>query len=77
MYIMDKPIRRILGLGCNWYLRQANNIVGSQRSLFSKNQELKRFVRVAVNPYVPIFWGVFVCGGRKLISYRGIAREGA
>ena len=50
---------RILGLRCSWWhLRQANDAVASERSIFSKNQDYKRFFCVVVNPYVPIFRGL-------------------
>ena len=45
--------------------RQANDAVASQQSIFSKNHDYKVF-RVAVNMYVPIFWGLDAHGGRKL-----------
>ena len=37
---------------------------------FSKNHNY-RFFYVAVNPLVPIFWHLHVCGGRKLRTYTG------
>ena len=36
---------------------QANDAVASERSIFSENQDYRRFFRVTVNPYIPIFWG--------------------
>ena len=36
---------------------------------FSENQDYRRFLRVAVNLYGPIFWGLDVHGGRKLKTY--------
>ena len=34
---------------------EANDVVASERSIFSDNQDYKSFLRVAMNPYVPIF----------------------
>ena len=48
---------------------EAKDAVASERSIFSKNQDCKRFSRVVVNPCVPIFWGLDMCGDRKLITY--------
>ena len=63
-------IRR-LGFKCSWWLhRQANDAVASEGSIFSKNHDYKSFFCVAVNTYVPIFRGVDVCGGRKLLCTR-------
>ena len=59
-------IRR-LGFKCSWWHpRQANDAVASERSIFSKNHDYKSFPHVAVNTYVPIFWGLDARGGRKL-----------
>ena len=55
---------RILGL--KWHSRQANDAVASERSIFSENNDYKRFFRVAVNTYVPIFRGLNARGSRKL-----------
>ena len=64
---MDYVGIHILGLRCSWgHLRQANDAVASERSIFSENHNYRRFFRVAVNTYVPIFWGLDVRGGRKL-----------
>ena len=61
-------IRR-LGFKCScWqkpHPRQANDAVASEASIFSENDDYKRFFRVAVNTYVPIFWGLDARGGRK------------
>ena len=39
-------------------LRQANEAVASERSIFSENQDYKRFFPlIAVNPYGPIISG--------------------
>ena len=38
----------------------------TERSIFSENHDYKRFFRVAVNTYVPIFRGLDARGGRKL-----------
>ena len=46
--------------------RQANDAVASERSIFSENHNYKRFFRVAVNTYVPIFRSLDARGGRKL-----------
>ena len=46
--------------------RQANDDVASEQSIFSENHGYKSFFHVAVNTYVPIFWGLDACGGRKL-----------
>ena len=63
----DSVGARILGLRCSWWhSRQANDAVPSDQSIFSKNQDYKSFLRVAVNPYVPIFRGLDSHGGRKL-----------
>ena len=57
----------LLGLRCSWWhLRQANDAIASERSIFSENQDYKSFFRVAVNPYVPIFRSLDVRGGIKL-----------
>ena len=40
--------------------------VTSERSIFSENHDYKSFLRVAVNPYVPIIRGLDARGGRKL-----------
>ena len=58
---------RLLGLRCSWWhLRQANDAVASEGSIFSENQDYKSFSRVTVNPYIPILRGLDVRGGRKL-----------
>ena len=44
--------------------RQANDAIASEH--FSENHDYKRFFRVAVNTYVPIFRGLDARGGRKL-----------
>ena len=50
---------RILGLRCSWWhLRQANDAIGSERSIFSEDQDYKSFLLVSVNPYVPILQGL-------------------
>ena len=59
-------IRR-LGFKCSWcYPRQSNDAVASEPSIFSEHHNYKRFFRVAVNTYVPIFRGLDARGGRKL-----------
>ena len=56
-----------LGFKCSWWhLRQANDAVPSESSIFSENHNYKRFFRVAVNTYVPIFRGLDARVGRKL-----------
>ena len=56
-----------LGFKCSWWHpRQANDAVVYELSIFSENHDYKVFFRVAVNPYVPIFRGLDVRGGRKL-----------
>ena len=45
---------------------QANDAAASEPSIFSENHDYKRFFRVAVNMYVPIFRGLDARGGRKL-----------
>ena len=56
-----------LGFKCSWWhLRQANDAVSSESSIFSENHNYKRFFRVAVNTYVPIFRGLDARVGRKL-----------
>ena len=55
-------IRR-LGFKCSWWHPgQSNNAVASEPSIFSENHNYKRFFRVAVNTYVPIFRGLDVRG---------------
>ena len=57
-------IRR-LGFKCSrWHLRQANEAVASEPSIFSENHDYKRFFRVAVTTYIPIFRGLDARGGR-------------
>ena len=64
---MDAVGILILGLrSSTWHLRQANDIVAFERSIFSENHVYKSFPRVAVNTYVPIFRGLDERGGRKL-----------
>ena len=64
---VDSFAIRRLGFKCSWWhRRQANDAVASERSIFSENHYYKRFFRVAVNTYVPIFWGLDARGGRKL-----------
>ena len=58
---------RHLGFKCSWWHpRQSNDAVASEPSIFSENHNYKRFFRVAVNMYVPIFRGLDARGGRKL-----------
>ena len=58
---------RILGLrSSKWHSRQANDAVVSEISIFNENHDYKRFFRVAVNTYVPIFRGLYARDGRKL-----------
>ena len=62
-------IRR-LGFKCSWWQpRQANDAVAFEPSIFSENHDYKSFSRVAVNTYVPIFWGLDAHGGRKLRTH--------
>ena len=59
-------IRR-LGFKCSWcHPRQANDAVASEPSILSENHDHKRFFRVAVITYIPIFRGQDAHGGRKL-----------
>ena len=59
-----------LGFKCSWWLqRQANDTIASEGSIFIENHDYKRFFRVTVNTYVPIFWGLDAHGGRKLRTY--------
>ena len=54
-------------LGVNWWHpRQSNDAVASEPSIFSEHHNYKRFFRVAVNTYVPIFRGLDARGGRKI-----------
>ena len=58
---------RHLGFKCSWWhWRQANITVASERNIFSENHDYKRFFRVTMNTYVPIFRGLDAHGGRKL-----------
>ena len=51
-------IRR-LGFKCSWWHPgQSNDAVASEPRIFSENHNYKRFFRVAVNTYVPIFRGL-------------------
>ena len=62
-------IRR-LGFKCSWWHPgQSNDAIASEPSIFSENHNYKRFFRVAVNTYVPIFRGLDACGGRKLRTH--------
>ena len=62
---------RLLGLRCSWWhSRQANDIVASERSIFSENYDYISFFRVAMNTYVPIFRDLDARGGRKLYTNR-------
>ena len=59
-------IRR-LGFKCSWWHpRQSNDAVASEPSIFSEHHNYKRFFRVTVNTYLPIFRGLDAHGGRKL-----------
>ena len=57
-------IRR-LGFECSWWHPGQSNdaAVASEPSIFSENHNYKRFFRVAVNTYVPIFRGLDARGG--------------
>ena len=67
---MDSVGVCILGLRCSWWhLRQANDVVSFQWSIFSKSQDYKSFLRVMVNPNIPIYLGLNVCGGGKLKTH--------
>ena len=59
-------IRRLWFKYSWWHPRQANDAVASEPSIFSENHDYKKFFRVAVNTYVPIFQGLDACDGRKL-----------
>ena len=62
---------RILGLRCSWWhLRQTNDAIASEPSIFSENHDYKRFSRVSVNSYVPIFRGLDACGRKKIQTDR-------
>ena len=50
-------------------MRQANDAVASEPSIFSENHNYRSFSRIAVNTYVPIFWGLDARGGRKLQTH--------
>ena len=55
---------RCLGFKCSWWHPgRSKNAVASEPSIFSKNHNYKRFFRVAVNTYVPIFRGLDARGG--------------
>ena len=57
----------ILGLRCSWWhSRQANDVIGSEQSILSQNQDYKSFLRVAINPYIPILQGLDAHGDKKL-----------
>ena len=43
--------------------------IAPERSIFSENHDYKRFFRVAVNTYVPLFRGLDARGGRKLLTH--------
>ena len=49
--------------------KEPNDTLVSEQSIFSENQDYKSFLRVAVNPYIPIFQGLCTRGGRKLITH--------
>ena len=52
---------RLLGFKCSWWHpRQANDAVASERSIFSKNHGYKSFFCIAVNPLVPIYFGIYM-----------------
>ena len=56
-----------LSFKCSWWHpRQANDVIASERTIFSENHDYKRFFCVTVNTYVPIFRGLDARGGRKL-----------
>ena len=58
---------RRLGFKCSsWHPRQSNDALASEPSIFSEHHNYKRFFRVAVNTYLPIFRGLDAHGGRKL-----------
>ena len=60
---------RLLGFKCSWWHpRHANDAIGSEQSIFSKNHDHKSLICVAVNLLVPIFWDLHACGGRKLLT---------
>ena len=48
-------IRRLRFKCSWWHPRQSNDAVASELSIFSENHNYKRFSRVAVNTYVPIY----------------------
>ena len=45
------------GSGVVGAFKEANDVVASEQSIFSKNQDYKSFLHVEVNPYVPILRG--------------------
>ena len=47
----------------------ASDAKASEQSIYSQNQGSKRFLRVVVNPYVPMFQGLDTRGGRKVITH--------
>ena len=47
----------------------ANDAVASEQSIFTKIQHYKNV------PYVPLFWGLDACGGRKLIKSTHTQRQ--
>ena len=49
-----------------WHLRQANDAVASEPSIFSENDDYKSFSVSRSTCYVPIFRGLDARGGRKL-----------
>ena len=57
---------RHLGFKCSWWhLRQSNDAVASEPSIFGENHNFRSFPRIAVNTYVPIFRGLDARGGRN------------
>ena len=62
-------IRRLGGKCSWWHSRQSNDAVASEPSIFSENHNYRRFSRIAVNTYVPIFRGLDARGGRKLRTH--------
>ena len=60
----DSVRNRRLGFKCSWWHPgQSNDAVASEPSIFIENHNYKRFFRVAVNTYVPIFRGLDARGG--------------
>ena len=55
-----QPSADSVGIRRLWHPGQSNDAIASEPSIFSENHNYKRFFRVAVNTYVPIFRGLDV-----------------